>query len=152
MPGEISFSLQTGAVSVPAQTLQVRNGGTGSFTWTGSTTDPRAPQQAAAGSSNRVASTWYSLDGFSIDIGMNDGLSHRVALYALDWDSPARTETVEVIDIMTGTVLDTRSLTSFQGGVYLVWNLSGKVRLKVTNTGPSNAVIAEIRKMPARFP
>ncbi len=37
MPGEISFSLQTGAASVPAQTLQVRNGGTGSFTWTGST-------------------------------------------------------------------------------------------------------------------
>ncbi|HZQ70296.1 MAG TPA: hypothetical protein VFA68_17345 [Terriglobales bacterium] len=36
MPGQVSFSLQTGATAVPSQTLQVRNGGTGSFTWTGS--------------------------------------------------------------------------------------------------------------------
>src|SRR5581483_5314498 len=36
MAGEISFSLLTGAPTVPAQTLQVRNGGTGSFSWTGS--------------------------------------------------------------------------------------------------------------------
>ena len=35
-PGQMSFSLQTGAASVPAQTLQIRNGGTGSFSWTGS--------------------------------------------------------------------------------------------------------------------
>lgn len=36
MPGQISFSLQTGAASVSAQSLQVRNGGTGSFSWNGS--------------------------------------------------------------------------------------------------------------------
>jgi hypothetical protein len=36
MPGQMSFSLLTGATSVPAQTLQVRNGAAGIFTWTGS--------------------------------------------------------------------------------------------------------------------
>ncbi|HZQ22550.1 MAG TPA: hypothetical protein VFA89_07090 [Terriglobales bacterium] len=35
VPGQLSFSLQTSATSVPAQTVQILNGGPGSFAWTG---------------------------------------------------------------------------------------------------------------------
>jgi hypothetical protein len=109
-------------------------------TWNGTTTDPRAPQPSATGSTGRIAAAWFAWDSFSIDVHLNDGLAHRVALYAMDWDNNRRTETVEVIDSATGAVLDTRSLANFQNGVYLVWNLRGDVRLKVTDTGPTNAV------------
>ena len=66
-----------------------------------------------------------------------------MALYALDWDSTIRTETIQVIETATGTVIDTRSLSGFHNGVYLVWNVQGDVIFKVTNTNAaSNAVLS----------
>ena len=44
------------------------------------------------------------------------------------------------MDDLTGTVLDTRALSGFQGGQYLVLNLSGSVTLRVTVTAGLNAV------------
>jgi Bacterial Ig-like domain (group 1)/Viral BACON domain len=38
LPGQISFSLATGAVAPAAQNLQIRNAGSGTLRWTGSTT------------------------------------------------------------------------------------------------------------------
>ena len=40
--------------------------------------------------------------------------------------------------------LDTQSLASFNGGQYMIWDLSGKVLLEVTETGGLNAVISGI--------
>ena len=39
-----------------------------------------------------------------------------------------RAETIRVLDVSTGAVLDTRSLSagSFHNGTYLVWNVSGQ--------------------------
>jgi len=120
--------------------------GNSNCTWAGSTSDPRALQRAAAGSTDRLAACWYSVgDGgsFSIDVHLTDGQAHQVALYALDWDTANyRSETVQVIDDTTGALLDTRTLTTFQGGAYLVWNLQGNVTLKVTNRTPANAVVS----------
>jgi hypothetical protein len=40
-----------------------------------------------------------------------------------------------------GNVLNTQSLTSsFNGGVYLVWNVTGHVKLRVTLTAGANPV------------
>src|SRR5204863_501193 len=67
-----------------------------------------------------------------------------VALYMLDWDFGGRAERVDVLDA-NNNVLDTRSVSAFSGGVYLVWNLSGHVILRVTNTIPGgNAVLSGI--------
>jgi len=112
------------------------------YSWSGSPSDGRALQRAAMGSTSRIAATWYSSDSFFIHVGINDGKTHQIALYALDWDSYARTEKIQIIDDTTGIVLDTRQLSNFHGGVYLVWNVSGNVTLKVTNTGSSNAVVS----------
>ena len=44
---------------------------------------------------------------------------------------------------MLDSVLDSQSLTSsFNGGVYLVWNVSGHVKVRVTLTGGANAVMS----------
>jgi hypothetical protein len=49
---------------------------------------------------------------------------------------------VEVRDAATDALLDSRSVTSFTGGKYLVWNVCGHVKIKVTKTGSSNAVVS----------
>jgi hypothetical protein len=48
---------------------------------------------------------------------------------------------VQVLD-GSNVVLDTQNLTTFVDGAYLVWKLSGHVKLQVTNIGGGNAVMS----------
>ena len=73
---------------------------------------------------------------------LTDGQAHQVVLYALDWDGQGRSETVQAFDDATGALVDTRTVSTFEGGAYLVWNLQGNVTLKVTRTGGLNAVVS----------
>jgi hypothetical protein len=62
----------------------------------------------------------------------------------VDWDSQQRSETIEVLKT-NGTVLASKSLNAgFEGGVYLVWNVTGHVRFRITNRGAINAVASGI--------
>src|SRR5262249_20845486 len=71
------------------------------------------------------------------------GSAHQVALYLLDWDgSNTRSERVDVIDPSTGNVLSSQTASAFSNGVYLVWDLSGHVQLKVTRLAGNNAVVS----------
>lgn len=73
---------------------------------------------------------------------MNDTNVHKINIYCMDWDSTGRRETIVVKDAASGTVLDTRSLTSsFNAGVWLSWTFRGSVRFEVTNNGAPNAVV-----------
>lgn len=75
------------------------------------------------------------------------GAAHQIAAYCLDWDNygGGRTETLSILDGTTGATLDTRTISSFQNGVWLVWTVSGHVKLQVTNTnGAGNAVISAL--------
>src|SRR5262249_31378718 len=82
----------------------------------------------------------------TIDVNLTDGNTHQVALYALDWDSGNRAETIKALDAGTGAVLDTRSLAagSFVNGEYLVWNIKGHVKFEIDYNGGYNAVISGI--------
>ena len=113
-----------------------------SYTWAATTTDPRALEMP--GGSGRIAATWYSGAEFSFDINLTDGQSHELALYALDWDGAGRAETIQVVDAGTGTVLDTRTLTSFGNGMYAIWNVSGHIQIAVSLNSGSNAVVSAI--------
>ncbi len=109
--------------------------------WAPSTTDTRALQKAT-NPADRIAATYYAPSSFTIDLNMTDANTHQLAVYALDWDTTARRETVDILD-GNGNVLDSQSLTySFHGGVYLVWSVSGHVMIRVTRTGGANAVIS----------
>jgi hypothetical protein len=139
--GATGYSIVNDATSLPAW-AQLGTAGATPYTWAASTGDVRALQKAAS-STDRIASTWYSGSNFVLDLNLTDGQTHRVALYALDWDGAGRTETIDVLDAGTGTVLDTRSVSSFGGGKYLVWNVSGHVKFRVTNgPGSLNAVLS----------
>jgi hypothetical protein len=115
--------------------------GQSAWIWAASTTDVRATQKRLA--SDRVAACWYSKGTFGIDLNFTDAGTHQVALYMLDWDGHGgRRQRVEIRDAM-GTLLDTRNVTGFDGGQYLVWNVSGRVTIHVTNTNSaSNAVVS----------
>jgi hypothetical protein len=110
------------------------------YTWASSTTDPRALQNGS--NTGRIAAQWFTYSTFDFDVNFTDGNAHRFALYALDWASTTRAETVQIVDANTGVVLDTRNVSLFHNGIYLIWNLSGHVKINVTLTGGSNATIS----------
>ena len=110
------------------------------WTWASTTTDIRALQKAT-NPTDRVAATWYSQTPFFIDTNITDSNTHQVEIYCLDWDSAARRQTIDVLDA-NGNVLNTQALTSsFNGGVYLVWNVSGHVIFRITWNAGYNAVV-----------
>jgi len=112
--------------------------GEGQAVWPNSSTDIR-DLQMASDPANRIAGVWYSFTSFSVDLNVTDGNTHQVALYCLDWDRLGRSEAVAITDA-NGNVLNSQSLTNFGEGVYLVWNVSGHVKIQVTLTGGINAV------------
>ena len=114
---------------------------TWSYSWASSTSDPRALQKAAPGSTDRVAAQLGG-DPFDIDCNITDGNTHMVTLYALDWDLGARNENIQVRDAATGAVLDTQNLNTFVNGAYISWNVKGHVTFHVANSGGSNTAIA----------
>ena len=120
--------------------LQRSNAST--LVWNNNTTDPRGLLKADSNTTDNIAAAWTSQSGsFTVDIGLPDGLSHVVTIYADDWNNLGRSEQVQVIDPSTGTVLDTRTISSFSGGVYLSWQLTGNVELKFTGLNGSSPVL-----------
>ena len=77
-----------------------------------------------------------------IDTNISDQSSHQVALYFLDWDYLNRVQTIDVLDT-NNNVLNSQKLSNFSAGVYLVWNVTGHVKFRITNGG-SNAVNAVV--------
>jgi uncharacterized repeat protein (TIGR01451 family) len=112
------------------------------YTWASSTTDPRALQRGSG--TGRIAAAWYSGTTFTLDVNLTDKNFHQFALYAVDWDSNLRTETIQVVDANTNAVLDSRTLSSFKNGIYLVWSISGHVKINLTRTGGANAVVSGV--------
>ena len=79
-----------------------------------------------------------------VDVNVNDGQSHKVRLYGVDWDSTTRAERIDGLNPSTGAVLDSRSLSAFNNGTYLSWMVSGHVQLRVTMTAGPNAVVSGV--------
>lgn len=91
---------------------------------------------------DRIASAWFSATSFDIKVNLTDGNAHRIALYCLDYTSYGRKQNVDVIDAVTGVLLNRQAVSNFGNGAYLVWNVTGNVIFRVTSTGPMNAVVS----------
>jgi len=139
--GAEGYSLAGGAQNLPSYDPSFGVSNAQSFTWTANTSDPRALQAGWTG----LAAAWYNTTTFSFDVNLTDGNTHQVAVYALDWDTHARSETIAVVDANSNAVLDRRTIADFNGGVYVYWNISGHVRINVTWTGAGyNAAISGV--------
>ena len=134
--GKDGYSLMGDGTLNPAYVVPV-NGGF-QYTWNASTSDIRALQKAAG--TGRIAAAWYGQPSFIVDLNITDQNSHQIAIYCVDWDSSGRSQTIDILDA-NNNVLDTRTLTGFTGGQYLVWNVSGHVKIRATGIGSSVPVI-----------
>jgi hypothetical protein len=114
--------------------------GNADYVWQASTADVRALQKPPP-AADRIAAAWYAANSFSIDLNLTGG-THQVALYLLDYDGGGRQERIDVLDAVSGKLLDSRTVGGFQGGEYLVWDLSGRVLVRVTKLSGSNAVLS----------
>lgn len=94
------------------------------------------------GSGERKASIWYNATGF--DVRMDFGSeSHQVAFYGVDWDNSGRAQTISVLDDDTSSVLvAAQTMSSFQNGKYLRFNVTGDVKFRVTRTAGPNVAIS----------
>ena len=136
--GTQGFDIVSGPTTLPASDT-VTPKGESTYTWTTTSTDPRALQ--VPGSTNRVAAVWYSATSFTVDVNLADGQTHDLELYFLDWDNKGRSEQVQLSDAGTGKVLATETISSFTNGVYLDWRVSGNVLITITRTAGANAVL-----------
>ena len=110
-----------------------------SWTWEANSVDPRALERAGGG---RVAATWYAASAFDVDVTISGGTAQQVALYFVDFDNAGRSQRIDVLNATTLAVLDTRTLGNFTGGQYLVWNVQGNVKFRITRLGAANAVLS----------
>ncbi|MEP7353903.1 MAG: TIGR03790 family protein [Acidobacteriota bacterium] len=137
--GVEGFSIAADSTQNPSYVTPSQNGTI--YTWDPAATDVRALQRGTG--TGKIASTWYSFTPFAIDLPFTDTATHQVAIYMVDWDGYGpRNQTVEILDA-NNNVLDSRAITSFGGGQYLVWNLTGPVKIRATPNG-SNAVISGV--------
>jgi hypothetical protein len=139
--GANGYSLANSAQS-PLEYASLAMLGQGSYTWNPATSDPRALQ--VPGSTTGIAATWYGAT-FSFDLSVGAS-SHQVALYVLDWDNGGRAETIQIFDANSNstTPLDTETISSFSTGAYLIWNITGHVRIAVTGSAGPNAVVSGV--------
>jgi hypothetical protein len=139
--GTQGYDIIYGPVSLPAY-ASITASGAATQVWSLSTKATQALEEV--GSTRRIASFWYSATSFTIAVNLTDGQLHNLAVYALDYDDYGRSETIQLLSAATGQVLDTESIDSFTEGVYVQWTISGSVVIKVTNTGPEDAVLSGI--------
>jgi hypothetical protein len=126
-------------VSLPSY-AKMSTSGSSAAVWTRKTTDVRALTNPAGG---RVAAALYSTKSFNLNVNVTDGGTHQVALYFLDWGGSTRSERIDVLNSY-GQIIDTRTISSFHGGKYLVWNISGNVTFRITRLAGPNAVVSGV--------
>ena len=91
-----------------------------------------AATQRLSDLSERVLAYQGAAKTETIHLAFTDGASHRTALYVLDADHQRRTETVTIVDRATGRTVDSRTVSDFTKGQYLIWDLRGTVDIVVT--------------------
>jgi len=109
--------------------------------WAAGSLLPNCLQKPAAGSAIRTAGVWYQ-KSWSMNVSVTG--THQLALYLLDFNNAGYAETITIKDTSSGTVLDTRSASNFNGGVYLVWNVSGNVTVTFTGAAGGWGVLSGV--------
>ena len=94
-----------------------------------STDDPRVLKIAR--NSTGPWANWATLTSFSIDLNLTDKLPHKVSFYALDFYNSGFRQRFKVKDASSGAVLSTQNLSTFAGGVYISWQVSGHVIFEI---------------------
>ena len=76
----------------------------------------------------------------SINLQFTDGHVHETTIYAADLDHQKRIETIAIYDTATNTLLNYQTISNFNKGQYLTWDLRGSVTMVITKGSGPNAV------------
>jgi hypothetical protein len=109
-------------------------------TWASFTTDPRALDRRSDNS--RVAAAWFDYTNVVLDLKFTDATFHRLTLYCLDWYSHDGTQSVDVLDTVSGAVLDHEVLPPFANGLSAVWDVKGHVQFRLARTDGSPVLVS----------
>ena len=137
--GTQGYDVIANAASLPSYAT-VTPSGEVNYTWTTSTTDPRALEDATG--TSRVAGFMFAWTSFTVDVNLTDGQTHDLELYFLDWDNTNRSESVQISNAATGALLSTETVSSFHSGEYLQYAVSGNVLITNTHLTGANAVLS----------
>jgi hypothetical protein len=143
--GTQGYNIIQNAQSYPAN-VNVAATGNANWTWNGNTSDPAAPLRAT--DNTRLAACWYSGSGFDLQLWFQDSIPHRVSFYFLDWDRLGRREVLEIFHSESGALLASRTVENFQTGLYLTYDLVGRVTVRLRPL-TANAVVSAIFFDPA---
>ena len=132
----------TDLISLPNATLSVEQGSR--TRWTNKTTEVRALENQTE--KERRASTWYHATQLRLRLTFPLAYSGTLHLYALDWDTTARRQTITVTVGTTSTVVPLT--TSFSSGAWIHVPVSvpagGSLLVSADRTAGGNAVISGI--------
>jgi hypothetical protein len=123
-------------MSMPGASVSLLQGNR--YVWATSTSDVRALE--SADTSTRNAATYYSSNQVQVQLSFSSPYTGNLEVYAVDWDSTARRETITVGNQTANLASD------FSQGAWVTFsiNQATTVTVTVTNTGPSNAVLSGI--------
>jgi hypothetical protein len=62
----------------------------------------------------------------------------------VDWDTTTRSAQIDVLDAATSAVLNSQTVTSYNGGRWLVWSVKGNVKFRFTSKTGANAVLSGV--------
>jgi fibronectin type 3 domain-containing protein len=139
--GKDGAMIPAGGQTIPGYARLDIQGAT-EFVWMPDTTDGRAPLVDSTGS-DRVASAWYG-DQITINLVISASSAQQVAIYFLDWDLEGRVEHLDILDGSSGAKLDSRDLSNFQNGKYLLYKINGSVQLNITKSAGPNTLLSGI--------
>ncbi len=151
--GGAGYAIVGDATDLPGD-IKLTTAGTSTYTYADPTHDLRGLQMADD-PTNRLEAGWFNYvygqttNTFSLDVKVPGTARHptRVSFYVLDWDGGARAETFTAYDAKTGKQLDgprAVSAADSRNGVYVSWDVSGKVRFDVTKTAGVSAVVSAV--------
>lgn len=93
-------------------------------------------------SEERIAAC-FSERQMTLELFLKEG-EHRTAIYFNDYDKKGRREKVEILDGRNNAVLVSRAVADFQDGKYLVYDLSGHLKVRLTAEQGENCVVSGI--------
>ena len=136
----LGWGVGTDLVSLPPASISLDQGGR--YRWKTKSTDVRALEDP--GQTTRRATQWYHATSLRLHLTFANAYSGTLHLYALDWDSSTRRQTVTVDDGSGPRSVNLNA--SFNGGAWLHFPISvsagGTVTIRVDRSAGANATLS----------
>jgi hypothetical protein len=112
------------------------------FAFQTNTPDARALERVdSAFPTNRYSGCAFGANFVELQCAFPRSATNQLALYLME-PGGGRAVSVQIIDQVTGDVLDVRSLGALANGSYLAWEITGPVRVRLNRVAGANAILS----------